>query len=168
MINTTSSEKINAPTEEKKKYKWGKKEKIVGIVVIFIFIIMFVIASGGDKKTTTETPNSQTFNTVNYQIVERWELPNGGEGKRIIIPAEFQDKENLMLICDKIENDVKNDRNSFVFGFANMTSLQLEKSGSLEDNEGFILNFGKNANTGYHECAVYYGEHTAETEIIKY
>jgi len=49
-----------------------------------------------------------------------------------------------------------------------MASFQLDKSGSLEDNEGFILNFGKNANTGYHKCAVYYGDHTAETEIIEY
>lgn len=58
MINTTSSEKINAPLEEKKKPKWGKKEKTVGVIVVGIFVMMFIAASsGGNKKTTApESP----------------------------------------------------------------------------------------------------------------
>ena len=62
MINTISSEKSNVPAEEKKKYKWGKKEKIMGGVIGFIFLIIIIAISGGDNKSTS-TPSQPTSKT---------------------------------------------------------------------------------------------------------
>jgi hypothetical protein len=69
MINITSSEKTNVPINEKKKYKWGKKEKILGLIVLFIFIIMFVVSSSGDK--TPEKESQKLALDVNYTPYEQ-------------------------------------------------------------------------------------------------
>jgi len=66
MIQITSSEKTNTPTESKDtsfsltKKKWGKRKKIVMGVIVILFLIILISIGGGDKKpTSTKAPTIQ-------------------------------------------------------------------------------------------------------------
>ncbi len=109
----------------------------------------------------TKVPDKPTA-IISYDIVERWQIPNGGEGKRITIPANLQKEEGLLSVCDKIEQDVKNDKNAFVFGHKDPKSADIQKRlGKTTAQEekylgkNFILDFKKNGNSGFHQCIVY-------------
>jgi hypothetical protein len=149
-------------SEKAKIFKrWGemtKKEKIATGVVLGIFLIMFIlIFSGGEKKP------KPAYKKVSYEVVNIQPIPNGGKTQIIIISPEFQNESDLLLVCDKIENETKYDRNAFAYGFKDEKSATLHQKDPLllteeelnyRDNN-MILVFTKNANTGMHECRIY-------------
>jgi len=154
-----AEEEIKARKEKEERKKGG----LVLLVILGIIFIVVLVSLGGGK----DEKNNSEVSEVGYEAVEAWKIPNGGYGGRIIISAKFQDKDGLKLICDSIERVTKNDRNAFFLGFKDMESLLTNKNVPVKNNKGFILNFEKNGNTGYHNCTIYDNDHT-EIETIEY
>ena len=108
-----------------------------------------------------KTPDKPAI-TVSYDIVEKWQIPDGGENKRITIPTNLQTEEGLLSVCDKIEEDVKNTKIAFVFGHRDAKSANIQKRFDKANaqekkylGENFILYFLKAEKVGVHQCEVY-------------
>lgn len=108
-----------------------------------------------------KTPDKPTIN-VSYDIVEKWQTAEGGENKRITIPANLKTEEELLSVCDKIKEDVKNDKIAFIFGHRNAKSADIQKrfdKATAQEKkylgENFILYYVKSPTNRVHECKVF-------------
>jgi hypothetical protein len=146
---------------------------LVLLLIISIFITLGCSAPNQSPKETAQNVNSAANSVVanvekiteiklSYDIVETWQIPNGGSGKRILIPKNLRDEKGLFLVCDKISEDVKNDKHAIVFGHTDSKSAGIQKNLSKSTKsdqdylgKNFILDFKKNGNNGFHECVVY-------------
>jgi hypothetical protein len=150
----------------------------LNLAILFLISILITLGCTNPKDSTTEplknvksdnsvSPTSANTEkkaelTASYEIIEKWQLPNGGEGKRISIPETLRDEKGLFLVCDKISQDVKNDKNAFVFGHTDAKSAGIQKNlgkaSKIEQaylNKNFILDFKKNGNNGFNNCVIY-------------
>jgi hypothetical protein len=98
---------------------------------------------------------------VNYTIVKRWSLPNGGEGKVIVISPAAANEAQMTLLGDRLRRDTQNDRNAFVYIFNDPQAAEMrDRLSSLTDAESkfysihFVGTYMRNANNGVHEMEI--------------
>ncbi len=110
------------------------------------------------QSTVKKTP-------ISYQIVDRWTIPNGGEGKVVVISPDLLNETDMVALGNKLKSDVQNDRNAFISVFDNASAAALrdkvlsDKATKAEQDlydKHFIGEYDKNANTGYHQFAIYF------------
>lgn len=158
-------------------FRFNKKSKL--LLIIFIFFCLLGLMSNKNPDTTNnkteqESTTSQQESTTsqpestksisNYDIVETWTVKDAFYGKRITMPSNLQTEEGLLLVCDQIEKDTKNDIGAVVFGHKDTKSAEIQKryvqgKTSAEEEEylgkNFLLDFKKNSDTGFHQCTIY-------------
>src|ERR1700704_4702102 len=62
---------------------------------------------------------------IAYQIVDRWTIPNGGEGKVVVISPDMLNETDMVALGNKLKSDVQNDRNAFISVFDNASAASL-------------------------------------------
>jgi len=105
MIQVTSSEDTNLKQEEKKKYEWGKKEKIMGVIAILSFLLMIIVSNSGGNKpipSSTTTIENQILSIGDEGIVNNNGDRNNCDGK--VILGISKEAEN-QIIKASVAND---------------------------------------------------------------
>lgn len=184
--------------EEKEKKPFYKRWLVwVGAVSVLLLIISI---SGGSQPSANQTAaqaeqtatQPQVAANVNhpasvqqaqpkqisYQIVDRWTIPNGGEGKVVVISPDLLNETDMVALGNKLKSDTQNDRNAFISVFDNASAAALrdrvlaDKATTAEQNlydKHFVGEYDKNINTGYHEFDIYFdGVMGTNQKTIKY
>ena len=55
---------------------------------------------------------------VEYAVAEQWSIPNGGQGKAIVIPSSAANEQSLRALGEQLKFDTRRDRNAFVFVYS--------------------------------------------------
>lgn len=142
-------------------------------IVFGLGIVNMLINNDAPTDTSVNTPTplpaiTQTDNAASpkqYEIVNRWSIPNGGEGKVIVIPVSYLNQSDMAALGEQLKADTKNDRNAFIFIFTdkkaaesrdrvlNSTASELETA--LYDKH-FVGNYSRNINSGFHKLEIWY------------
>jgi len=157
-----------------------KHSKIIQafIVIVFVGIIISVLIADSNSNTTpnnivvpvvkpvvtkTATPQKQ----ISYEIIKRWEIPNGGEGKVVVISPTNLNETDMTLLGTKLKNDALNDKNSFVYVFDSKKAA-LSRDNSLNNklstadqnfyDKHYIGTYKKNGNTGFNQFDIYFDD----------
>jgi hypothetical protein len=101
---------------------------------------------------------------IPYEIVERWDIPNGGEGKSIVILQEYVNDSDMTILGETLRRDLRSDKNAFVFIFDDPYAASLRKD-ILNENMSqkdadfydthYVGQYTKNGNTGFHRYSIY-------------
>lgn len=165
-----------------------KKTKLVLVVLTVLSFVLFGVTSDASKKnisqnnqiTVTTTPQSTPTPTkkITYEVVKTWIIPNGGFGKVIVISPEYFNLSDMTLLGEKLKNDHKADRNSFIYIFddkkaAIMRDKVLSNDISTTDQDyydkHYLGDYTKNSNSGYHQLTIYFDGVTGTNQkTIKY
>ena len=99
--------------------------------------------------------------TVNYAIAKRWPLPNGGEGKVIVISPSAANVPTMTLLGKQLQRETQNDRNAFIYIYDNDQAAQMrDRVSSFTESDYqfyeryFIGTYMRNANNGVHEMEI--------------
>lgn len=147
----------------------SKKEKIFGIIGLFIILSLFTNLFSKPKPLST-TPQTVTQTTpqkeIAYEIVKRWTIPNGGEGKLVVISPDLFNETDLTSIGEKLKKDTSKDRNASIIVYTDKRAAELygrlasETNPLTKEEDEFynthmVASYHKNANTGINEFTMY-------------
>ena len=174
----------------KKIIKWGL---IIFVVLPFaLLLIAGTIATLMGVKTTptdqaiistpapTVVPTVQVpqAKTVKYEVLQQWDINNGGRGKTILIPADYLNEDDMVALGKKLNEDTKNDKNAFIMVFTDKKAAELRDKliddSMTKDEEKFyhthyVGQFTKNGNSGLHAFVIYFdGVSGTNSKTIKY
>lgn len=103
---------------------------------------------------------------ISYEIINRWAITNGGEGKKILIPRDYLNETDMTALCGKLKENTKNDRNVTIYIFTDRKATAIHESGLLPDelnktdfdiyNKNFVGLYSKNGNTAFNGCEIYF------------
>ena len=135
-------------------------------LVFFVVVIIFTNIFGGDDNKTTTSPEAVVVQKqASYEIIDRWSIPNGGEGKVIVISPEHLNEADMATLGETLKQDTKSDRNANISIFDNKRAALLRDS-VLKDkartsdqdfyDKHFIGQYSKNGNSEYHQLDIYF------------
>ena len=157
--------------------------KRVGIVSLVVLVAVIAIgAMAGNKKggqsqtsppaptiaapnipkpvTTTSTQTTASApKIISYEVVSKWNIPNGGVGEDIVIPTSYLNQADMTALGQTLKSDLQNDRNAFVTVYTDkkaeaMKSEVLGTDATQSELDFYdshhVAEYAKNANTGYH------------------
>lgn len=170
-----------------------KKIKISLIAITILFFVLFGVTSDASKQNKTQgnqdtAPIETTIqNTptpakdITYEVIKTWEIPNGGFGKVIVISPENFNLSDMTSLGEKLKNDHKSDRNSFIFIFDDKKAAEMRDKISTTDlkeiseadhdyyDKHYIGEYTKNGNNDYHQLTIYFDGVTGiDQKTIKY
>lgn len=177
-----------------------KKTKIAMIVLTIVFFILFGVTSDAAKQKGTQVnqdvqtasikaiqpspitiPNTPTqTKSITYEVVKSWKIPNGGEGKLVVISPDLVNETEMLALGEKLKEDTKRDRNANISVYTNTKAANLRERLSSETNPltkeedeyyntHFIAQYDRNINTGYHQFTIYFdGVMGTNHKTIKY
>jgi len=166
--------------EEKKKwYKTRLGRGAIGIGLVFVIIVVIGGSSGTEEKPKqSATAEKKAEKVIKYEIVRRWEIPNGGEGKVIVVDPSYFNESDMQLLGDKLYKDTKNDRNAFIYIYDDLGAAKMRDEtdlGKLSTEQSdeyfkhFIGSYTRNINSGYHQLEVYFDTINGDnTKTYKY
>jgi hypothetical protein len=177
----------------KKIVKWGLII-FVGIPFGFLLIVGTIgnLIGGKDvSKTQTPTPTPTQaivqqkgqptptpVKTISYEVLQQWDINNGGKGKIILIPADYLNEADMTTLGQKLKSDTKNDKNAFIMVFTDKKAAALRDKVTgntmTKDEEKFydthyVGQYTKNGNSGFHAFAIYFdGVSGSNNKTINY
>jgi len=151
-------------------------------VIVFVALIMVIGSLGDSKEKVNEVKTQPVVITqqkqIPYEIVKRWTIPNGGEGKLIVISPNNLNEADMTTLGENLRNDTKNDRNAFISIFDDKKAVSLrdavlsEKASTTDQDfydKHFIGEYDRNINTGYNELNIFFdGVMGTNQKTIKY
>lgn len=152
----------------KEKYNYIFSKKTKSFLVIGLILLSFI--SWNKKEEISQLPviaDSNVQNAVKdipYEVIESWEIPNGGFGKIIVISPTNANESDVIALGEKLRKETKNDRNSSIDIFSDKQAALLrkkvigQKATEAEDKlygTHFIASYSKNINTGYHKLEIH-------------
>lgn len=185
-------------------YVWAKtnwNKAIKGIATFLILVISIITVSSNEsgknvgqvqpaqqqtenqdqpvQEVKQEIPAPQAVaKKIPYEVVDEWNIPNGGNGKRIVVSADFLNEVDMTLLGETLRDDVKNDRNSFIMIHTDKKSAQIQKKSPSEITDSelayagkhFVGQYMKNANSNINEFSIYLNgvDDVAKYKEIKY
>ena len=150
---------------------------LLGVIVFAVLTSIFSSSSSNPTPpaqqvtdSTTKASYTDSVPTVQqkeipYEIVKRWTIPNGGEGKVILIAPEYLNEADMLALGEKIKSDVQSDRNAFISVFddrkaANVRDKVLADTATPAETDlydkHYIGDYKKNGNTGFHEFSIFF------------
>lgn len=130
------------------------KKITIGIFVFLAFIILIVAVS--DNPATPQ---------INYKVLESWSIPNGGEGKKILISKEYLNDADMTTLGNQLKRDASKDRNAIVQVYTDKQAAVLRDKVLAENatqaenalyDEHFVGFYTKNANSGNHQFNIFF------------
>ncbi len=162
----------------------------IKLLVTGFFFFIFIVGASNDKSKTTQvvpspTPEisipTPTIPVIDYQIYKKWSIPNGGEGKVIIISPQNFNASDMALLGLRLNSDTSSDRNAFIFVFTDRKAAVMrdrvlnegvDKLTSSEQDfydEHYVAQYTKNGNSNINEFTIYYdGVMGADRDTIKF
>lgn len=144
---------------------------------IAVVSLIGAVATAGPA-TETKSQEQQQKKVITYDIVKRWSIPNGGEGKVVVISHDYLNEADMVALGEKLKSDVREDRNAFISVFDDKQGALLrdkvlgDKASETETNlydQHFVGQYDKNANTGFHQFAIWFdGVMGTNHKTIKY
>ncbi|OGG40584.1 hypothetical protein A2118_00915 [Candidatus Kaiserbacteria bacterium GWA2_50_9] len=164
---------------EQQENKKPFNKKLTWVVLILVLLFVVVMSGKGTETPPSSTPSQQAQpKRISYQITDRWTIPNGGEGKVIVISPDYVNDADMVALGDKLKSDTQNDRNANISVFDNASAAALrdkvlgDKATTAEQDlydAHFVGQYSKNSNTGYHQFVIYFdGVMGANQKTIKY
>ncbi|MBI2612817.1 hypothetical protein HYW59_03370 [Candidatus Kaiserbacteria bacterium] len=151
---------------EQEKKPFYKKWWVIGLAVFFGFGIIVAALDETPSQSSSPPPvQTQQTKQISYQTVDRWTIPNGGEGKAVVISPEYLNEMDMVALGEKIKNDTQNDRNAFISVFDNASAAALRNKVLADEattaeqelyDKHFIAKYTKNGNTGFHEFVIFF------------
>ena len=176
----------------KKLVKWGLII-FVGIPFGFLLIVGTIGNLIGGKEiseapTPTQTPTqgiaeqksqpTPAKKTISYEVLQQWDINNGGKGKVILVPADYLNETDMTALGQKLKDDIKNDKNAFIMVFIDKKAAALRDKivddTATKDEEKFydqhyVGQYTKNGNSGFHAFAIYFdGVSGSNNKTINY
>jgi hypothetical protein len=115
---------------------------------------------------------------ISYEIVKRWTIPNGGEGKIVVISPDHLNEPDMVALGETLKTDTASDRNAFISVFDDKTAADLRdkvladtatKAETDLYDKHFIGDYKKNGNTGFHEFSIFFdGVMGVDKKTIQY
>ena len=159
--------------------------KLLGIVVgavfgLFLFMVVLVLVFHirGPKRnsdniidyslilTPSPTQEDEISNAVEYEVLQKWEINNGGFGKTILIPESYlTDEETMTRLGLQLKYDTKDDKNAFIMVFTDKKAAELRDklidNTMTKDEEKFydthyVGQYNKNGNSGMNTYVIYF------------
>jgi|WetSurMetagenome_2_1015567.scaffolds.fasta_scaffold26925_5 hypothetical protein len=130
-----------------------------------------------ETDTIAQTPQpTPTVKTISYELLQQWDINNGGYGKTILIPTDYLNETDMTSLGQKLKEDTKNDKNSFISIFTNKEAAKLrDKLSNLSKTEedfydkNYVGQYTKNGNSGFHTFVIYFdGVSGTNSKTIKY
>lgn len=169
------------PSLFKRFVKKDITKKQIGIIFGIASVVCFIMVGATAPKTTPEqkpavseqtekikpASASQTITSpkIDYQIIQRWQIPNGGEGKVILIAKEYVNDADMTALGEKLKKDTSGDRNAVIEVFSDRQASLLrdkvfnntatkEETGLYDKN--YVGSYTRNINTGYHKFEIFF------------
>jgi len=172
----------------KKILKWGL---IIFVVLPSAFLVIvggigYLTTSGktspGDQIPTsapTVAPKEETqVKTIKYEVLQKWDINNGGQGKTILISTDYLNEADMVALGKKLKEDTKNDKNAFIMVFTDKKAAELRDkvidNSMTKDEEKFydthyVGQYTKNGNSGLHAFVIYFdGVSGTNSKTINY
>lgn len=151
---------------EQQENKEPFNKKLTWVVLILVLLFVVVMSGKGTATPSSSTPSQQAQSKqISYQIVDRWTIPNGGEGKVVVISPDLLNETDMIALGNKLKSDTQNDRNANIYIFDNAPAAALrdkvlgDKATTAEQDlydKHFVGQYGKNGNTDYHQFSIYF------------
>lgn len=182
------SGKNQQPMEVVIKKKKGCLPWLVLILVILIGIpiISSIIAATKSQPNRPQANNNKSSNPITqaskkipYEVVQKWSIPDGGTGERIVIDPKYLNFDDMTALGQTIKDDMQNERSAFIFIHTDKKSATIQPNIANATNadsayvgKHFVGEYIKNANTGFHQFSIYLkgvdDSSAAINKIIKY
>ena len=149
-----------------------KMALIFGSATVVLFVLVGATAPKIDnsqkqsaEQTANQTKPVTSVPKIDYQIIQRWQIPNGGEGKVILIPKEYVNDADMTALGEKLKKDTSGDRNAVIEVFSDrQASLLRDKvfnnTATKEETDlydkNYVGSYTKNINTGYHKFEIFF------------
>lgn len=133
-------------------------------VVVGILALIIALSLTPPPSATAPVPIQVTQPVApSYEIVKRWSIPNGGEGKLIVIAPEKANEADLIALGEKLKQDTAGDRHATIMVYTDSKAADLYSKiakGFTSEEEKFydthfVANYDRNIVTGYHELSVF-------------
>ncbi|MGE0608115.1 MAG: thermonuclease family protein [Pirellulales bacterium] len=131
-------------------------------------------ASESPAKKESDPPATKPP-SVHYDIVRRWTIPNGGEGKVVLVSPSVATTTGLAELAHVLREETRADRNAVIMIFdhqraAAMYSRAVELDGEEAEfyDRHFVGSYIQNATTGYHEMQVHASGLSGPSSAIKF
>lgn len=161
------------------------RKKIYIICAVVLILSLFVIVAASTSPETKETakqatnePTKVVVKDIKYEILQRWEIPNGGEGKSILISKDNLNEKDMAALGEKLKEDTKDDRNAFIFVYTDKKAAGLRDKVLTDDmteaerdlyDINYVGQYNKNGNSGFHQFAIYFdGVMGTNSKTIEY
>lgn len=160
--------------------KWDKKVKwtLTVVSILLFFSVMGTAPHQNAQKSVENKKVEKPKKHITYEVVRRWDIPNGGEGKVILIPTEYFNTNDMPLVGEKLRDDTKNDRNAFISVFTDRKAAEMREkvlNDELTETDRdfydmhYVGQYTRNINSGYNEFVIYYdGVLGTNSKIVKY
>lgn len=152
------------------KTNWNKSVKwtITGILIFFT-IRGIVNDSTIQPAQPSAQPQQQVVQKqpeqkrIPYEVVTKWNIPNGGYGQRIVIDSKYLNFDDMTALGETIKEDTKNDRNAFVFVHTDKKSAELQGKAMEITSEAdlnyigkhYVGDYKKNINSNFHQFSIF-------------
>lgn len=97
---------------------------------------------------------------VPYDIVRRWQIPNGREGRVVVINPAGLNEAAVDALGEQLRADTRNERNAFIYVYSSREGAALRDKArrtpgedSLHDR-AHLGSYARNANTGFHQIDI--------------
>jgi len=157
---------------------------IGGGFLLIVILGMIGKGSSTDQKSTQSVvqqkvqPTSTPVKVISYEVLQQWDINNGGKGKIILIPADYLNEADMTTLGQKLKSDTKNDKNAFIMVFTDKKAAVLRDKvigdTMTKDEEKFydthyVGQYTKNGNSGLNAFAIYYdGVSGSNNKTINY
>ena len=88
-------------------WKYAKWNITVKWAITGLFVIGLISSTSRDN-TSRPSPTIQIqVKNIDYEVIQSWEIPNGGYGKVIIISPDNLNEEDMTVLGDKLKKNTK-------------------------------------------------------------
>lgn len=139
------------------------------ISLVVAAVLIGVGCAGNSKDQEPQNANEAVQSPVDqkpqiaYQVVEEWNIPNGGYGRVIVIDSTHRNETDLLKLADQLNNFTRQDRHAVIDIYDNEAAALMrrdafQKNLSKKDlafHDLHVIGFyNRNINTGYHAITI--------------
>ncbi len=129
------------------------------LCIAYLFTYGYTPTSINNSNNAIQAPTEIIIPIIPFQVIDQWEIPNGGYGKVIIIDHSNVNDYDMRLLGLQVMQGAINDKNAFYSIYDDIKAAQMRQylADDKYSNEElafydlhFVGVYDKNGNTGYH------------------
>lgn len=128
-----------------------------------VVVILFTRIFNGEEELTISQVEP-VIKTIPYEVVDRWTIPSGGEGKVIVISSSNFNEPDMVALGENLKREAKADPNANISIFDDTRAAELRgsvlagKANTADQafyDAHFVGNYAKNDHSDYHQLTIY-------------